>query len=89
VGQDGAHRATRGTLDPQDGAPTQTDPDVRGVVRDAPADMTGSLVGELTAQGEEQSEDACDKRWAVAQERNVGRCIVESDGDGAIVPRLA
>ena len=59
-----------------------------GVVRCAPAAVTGGLVGELTAQGEEQGEDACDTRLAVAKELNVGYCIVDIDGDGAVVPRL-
>jgi hypothetical protein len=59
-----------------------------GVTRQAPTAATSGLVGELKAQGEEKGEDAFDKRFAVATELNVGRFIVEIDGDGAVVLRL-
>jgi hypothetical protein len=77
-----------GARHPPNGETTQADTDVMGVTRQAPTAATSGLVGELKAQGEEQGEDAFDKRFAVATELNVGRFIVEIDGDGAVVPRL-
>jgi hypothetical protein len=48
--------------------------------------MTGRLVFQLKAKGEEEGEDELDKRVGVAQERKVGRLIVEIDGEGAVCP---
>ena len=74
-------------LYPPDGQPAQTDADVVRVARQAPASLTGRLVGELKAEGQEKGEDEFDKRLAVVKELKVGRFIVEIDGDGAVVPR--
>ena len=82
--QDREHGLACGALHPPNGETTQADTDVMGMTRQAPATATGGLVGELKAQGE----DTFDKRFAVAKELNVGRFIVEIDGDGAVVPRL-
>src|SRR5712664_234208 len=59
---------------------------IMGVPGPAPAAATGRLVCELKAKGQEKGEHAFDERLAVAQELNVGRFIVEIDGDGAVVP---
>jgi hypothetical protein len=58
------------------------------VASQAPAAATGRLMLELKAKSEEKGEDELDKRLAVVKELNVGRFIVEIDGDGAVVPRL-
>ena len=87
VGEHRAHRATRGALDAPDGEAAQTGSAVMRVARQAPTAATGCLVGELKAKGQEKGEDAFDKRLAVAQELNVGHCIVEIDGDGAVFSR--
>jgi len=56
-----------------------------GVASQSAAAVTGRLVFELKAKGEEKGEDELDKRCGVVQERKVGRLIVEIDGDGAVV----
>lgn len=57
------------------------------VARQAPAPATGRFVPELTAQGEDEREHQLDKRLAIVKQLNVGRFIVEIDGDGTAVPR--
>jgi hypothetical protein len=42
---------------------------------------------QLKAEREDESHHQFDKRLAVVQQLNVGRFIVEIDGDGTIVPR--
>ena len=51
VREDREHRATRGALETPDGDPTQTDPDVMRVARQAPASATGRFVFQLQADG--------------------------------------
>ena len=43
VGEHGEYRATRGALETPDGEPTQADPDVMRVARQAPPSATGRL----------------------------------------------
>jgi hypothetical protein len=88
VGQHREHHFARRALYPPDGHPTQTDTDIMRMPRQAPASMTGRLVCELKAQGEEKGDHQCDKRLAVVKQLNVGRFIVEIDGDGVVVSRL-
>jgi hypothetical protein len=57
------------------------------VARQAPASLTGRLVGELKAEGQEKGEDAFDKRLAIAKELKVGGFILEINGDGAVSSR--
>jgi transposase-like protein len=85
VRQDGEHSLAGGALDAPDGETTQTDPRIMGVAREAPALTAAGLVEELKTEGEEEGEDACDKRFGVAQERTVGRLIAEVNGDRAVV----
>jgi hypothetical protein len=59
-------------LDTPDGETTQPEPEVMGVTRQAPSAATARLVGELKAQGQEESHDAFDKRLAVAKQLKVG-----------------
>jgi hypothetical protein len=58
-----------------------------GVARQAPTTAASRLVFELKADREDESKDKLDKRLGVAQERNVGRLIVEVDSDGAVLTR--
>jgi len=65
VRQDGEHRLAGGALEAPDGKTPQTDPRILGVAREAPALTAAGLVEELKTEGEEEGEDACDKRsWA-------------------------
>jgi len=89
VGEDREHRFTRGALETPDGDPTQADAHVMRVARQAAASATGRLVLELKAKGQEKGEDELDKRLAVVKELNIGRFIVEIDGDGAVDASLA
>jgi len=43
----------------------------------------------LKAEGEEQGEDAFDKRLTIAQELNVGCCVLQIDSDGTVFADLA
>jgi len=58
------------------------------VARQAPAAVTGRLVGKLKAQGEKKGDHQFDKRLPIVKQLKVGGFIVEIDGDGAVVPRL-
>ena len=49
------NRFTRRALDPPDGDPTHTETDIMRVAGETPTPMTGGLVCELKAQGEEES----------------------------------
>ena len=69
---------------PPDGDPTQADTDIMRVARQAPAAATGRLVCELKAKGQEEGEDAFDKRLAIAKQLKVGRFVLKIDGDGAV-----
>jgi hypothetical protein len=70
---------------PPDGDAPEANPCIMGVACQAPTATTGRLVRELKADREEESEDELDKRFGIAQERKVGRLIVEIDGDRPVV----
>ena len=87
VREDREHGATRRALETPDDDATQTDPDIMRVARQAPSPITGRLVLELEAQGEEEGEHTFDKGLAVLQQAEVGRVVSKIDGDGAVVSR--
>src|SRR5712691_10626099 len=89
VGEDREHRTTRGALETPDGDPTQTDPDVMRVARQAPATATGRLVFQLKTDGQDERQYQFHKGLAVAQELNVSRFVLKIDGDGAVFTGLA
>src|SRR5215813_3040032 len=84
VGEDREHRFAPCTLDTPDGDPTQADPHVMGVARQAPASATGCLMCELKAKRQDEGEDTFDKRLAVIKELKVGRLVPKIDSDGAV-----
>ncbi len=84
VGEHREHRAARGALDAPDGKPAQPDSDVVRVERKAPASLTGRLVGELKAEGQEEGEHEFDKRLAIAKQLKIGGFILEINSDGAV-----
>jgi hypothetical protein len=55
-----------------------------GVARQAPATPTSHLVCDLKAERQDEGEDTFDKRLAVTKELEVGRFVLEIDGDGAV-----
>jgi hypothetical protein len=89
VGEHGEYRATRRALETPDGEPTQADPDVMRVARQASAPVTCRLVCELKAEGQEKGEDAFDKRLAIAKQLKVGGFILEINGEGSVFASLA
>src|SRR5262252_8358134 len=88
VGQDGEHCTTRGALEPPDGEPTEPDPGVMGVAGQAPASLTGRLVFQLQAKGEEKGEHTFDKRLAITKQLKVGGFVLEIDGDRPVFAGL-
>jgi len=89
VREDREHRATRGALDTPNREPTQADTGVMGVPRQAPTATTGGRVCKLKTEGEDEGEDAFDKRLAIAQELKVGGFVMKIDGDGPVFAGLA
>ena len=59
-----------------------------GVACQAPASLIGRLVFQLKAKGQEKGDHQFDTRLAIVKPLNVGRFIVEIDGDSAVVSRL-
>ena len=76
------------TLDAPEGEPAQTDPDLMGVAGQAPTAVTGHLVEELKAEGEEEREHDFNKGLPVAEQRKVGRFVSKIDGDGPVFASL-
>ena len=89
VREDREHRATRGALDAPDGDPTQTDPEVMRVTREAVPSATGCLVFQLKAKGQHEGEDTFDKGLAIAKQLKVSGFILEINGEGAVFASLA
>src|SRR5882672_6842888 len=87
VGQDGEHRFARRTLEPPDGEPTQTDPDVMRVACQAPASTTGGFVFQLKAEGHDEGEDTLEECLPIAKQLEVRRFASEIDSDGAVFSR--
>jgi hypothetical protein len=54
------------------------------VAGETPAPVTGGLVGELKAKGEEESAHKFHKGLAIAQQLQIGRVISKIDSDGAV-----
>jgi hypothetical protein len=85
--EDGEHRFAHRTLEAPDNDPTEADSDVMGVTGQAPTAVTGCLMPELKAQSEDEREHPFNKGLAVVKQLNIGRFIVEINGDGTVVPR--
>jgi hypothetical protein len=56
-----------------------------GVTRQAATLAATGFVCELEADREDESADPLDKRLSVVEERQVGRLIVEVDGNGTVL----
>jgi hypothetical protein len=82
------NRFARGALDTPDGETTQPDTGIMGVAGQASTAVTGRLVFQLEAEGEEKSEHELEKRLAIAKELKVGRFVLKIDGDGPIFAGL-
>ena len=84
--QNGEYGFTHRTLEAPDGETAQTDPEVMRVAGQAPTSVTGRLVCELKAEGEEEGQHTLEKCFAIIKQVRVGGFIVEIDGNGAVVP---
>jgi hypothetical protein len=88
VGKDREHRLEPRTLATPDGHPTQANPHLMGVARQAPAPITGRSVLQLEAEGQKEGEDALAKRLAIVQQLKVRGFVSEIDGDGPVFTGL-
>jgi hypothetical protein len=89
VREDRAYGFARGALETPDGDPTQADTHGMGVTWQAPSPITGRLVFQLKAEGEEERQHPFEKRLAVAKQLKVGRFMLKIDRDGPIFAGLA
>ena len=87
VRQHGEHRATHRALETPDGEPTQTDPDVMRVARQAAATATGGFVCQLKAEGQDEGKHTFEQCFPIAKQLEVRRVAPEIDGDGAVFSR--
>src|SRR5918995_1396959 len=87
--QDREHGFARRALDTPEGNSPSTDAHIMRVAGQASAAVTGRLMLELNAKGEEKGEDEFDKRLAITKQLKVGPLIVEIDGEGAVLASLA
>jgi hypothetical protein len=72
-------------LDAPDGEAAQANAGIMGVVRHTAAAGTGRFGGKLEADREEKGQDTLDKRFAIADQLEVGGWVLEVDGEGAVV----
>src|SRR5215813_11226196 len=82
------NRFARRALDPPDGHTPPTETDIMRMPRQASAAVTGRIVFQLEAEGEEKSEHELEKRLTIAKELKVGRFVLKIDGDGPIFAGL-
>ncbi len=87
--QDREHGFAPRALDAPDGDPTQADTNVMGVTCQAPSSITGRLVFQLQAEGEEERQHTFEKRLAVAKQLKGGRFVLKINGDGPVFAGLA
>jgi hypothetical protein len=64
--------------------PTEANAHIMGVARQASTSATGRLVGELKAEGADESKHEFHKGLAVIKQLHVGRFVSKIDSDGAV-----
>ena len=69
--------------------PPQADTGIMRVTGQAAARAATGFMCELEAEGEEEGEDAFDKRFAIAKQLIIGRFVLKVDGDGPVFTGLA
>jgi hypothetical protein len=85
---DREHGFAHGTRDAPEGETPQPDTDVRRVAGETPTPATGRRGCALNAQGQEQGQDDLDTGLAIVKQATGRGCILESNGDRAVVPGL-
>jgi len=58
------------------------------VAGQTPSSITGRLVLELKAQGQDESEDTFEERLPIVQQLKIGGFILKIDGNRAVFPSL-
>src|SRR5688572_3893745 len=72
MGQHGKDGLASGALNAPDSETTEPNTGIMRVADQTAAAVTGRFVGELKADGEDVGEDKLDKRFTIAQQREVG-----------------
>src|SRR5262249_16388819 len=85
VGQDSEYAFTGRALQTPDHDPTQPDPDIMGVARQAPAPITGRLMFQLKANGQDKGEDTFDQHLAVSHAVEASRFLSQIHPDNAVL----
>jgi hypothetical protein len=89
VGEDHKHCSTPGALETPDRDAAQTGPHIMQMTRQASSPITGRLVLELEAEGQEEGEHIFNKRLAVSNQAEVCGFVSKIDGDRAVfAPRF-
>jgi hypothetical protein len=89
VGEDRKHRSTPRALEAPDRDAPETDPHIMRMPRQASSPITGRLVRELEAEGQEEGEHTFNKRLAVCNQAEVGGFVSKIDRDRAVfAPRF-
>jgi hypothetical protein len=83
--ENGKHGFARGTLDTPEGEATKPKSGIMGVACETAAAMTRGIVTKLEADGEEESQNEFNERFAITQQLQVGRFIVKIDDNGAVL----
>jgi hypothetical protein len=85
MGQHGEDRLASRALHAPDGETAKPHAGIMGVAGQRATAVTGRLVCELEAKGEEKGQDTLDERLGIAKELRVGGLIVEIDSDRTIL----
>jgi hypothetical protein len=88
IREDREYRFARGALKTPDRDPTQTDAHVMRVACQASAAATGRLVLQLKTQRQAERQHQFHTGLAVAKQLNVGRFVLNIDGDRAVFAGL-
>jgi hypothetical protein len=87
VGEDRKHRSTPRALETPDRDGGQTDPHIMRRTCQASSPITGRLVLELEAEGQEEGEHTFNKCFAVCNQAEVGGFVLKIDRDSAVFSR--
>lgn len=80
--ENGKHSFARGTLDTLDGEAAEPKSGIMGVARETAAATTRGFVTQLEANGEEESRNELNERFAITAQLQVGRFIVKIHDNG-------
>ena len=87
VRQDRADGFAPRVLETPDGDPSKADTPVMGVTCQVPSSITGRLVLQLKAEGEEERQHTFEKRLALVTKLKIGLLVPKINGDGPLFSR--